>query len=111
MLENSILCTTLKKKIIDFEIKIQKKKMKKVICQVIEKVPNDWSTWRKVIDREKYLTFDKKTFPNNLEFCENLENSDKVQILERIGSASADAEVYKITFENMDFAFEINAES
>ena len=81
--------------------------MKKVICQVIEKVPNDWSTWRKVIDRDKYLTFDKKTFPNNLEFCENLQNSDKVQILKRIGSASADAEVYKIRFEDMEFALKL----
>ena len=81
--------------------------MKKVICQVIEKVPNDWSTWRKVIDRDKYFGFDGRKFPDNLEFCENLENSDKVQILERFGSASADAEVYKITFENMDFALKL----
>ena len=81
--------------------------MKKVICQVIEKVPNDWGTWRKVIDRDKYLTFDKEKFPNNLEFCENLENSDKIQILERIGSASADAEVYKIRFEEMEFALKL----
>ena len=78
--------------------------MKKVICQVIEKVPNDWSTWRKVIDRHKYLTFDSRKFPDNLEFCEN---SDKIQILERIGSASADAEVYKIRFEDMEFALKL----
>ena len=84
--------------------------MKKLICSSIERIPNDWSTWRKVIDREKYRSFDKERFPSNVEFCSNLENSDNIQILEileRIGSASADAEVYKIRFEDMEFALKL----
>ena len=84
--------------------------MKKLICSLIERIPNDWSTWRKVIDREKYRNFNKERFPSNVEFCSNLENSDNIQILEileRIGSASADAEVYKIRFEDMEFALKL----
>ena len=83
--------------------------MQKLVCSVIERVPNDWSTWRKVIDREKYKNFDGNKFPGKVEFCENvLENySDKIQIVERIGSASADAEVYKIKFEDMEFALKL----
>ena len=83
--------------------------MKKLICSSIERIPNDWSTWRKVIDREKYRNFNKERFPSNVEFCSNLENSDvnSIQILERIGSASADAEVYKIRFEDMEFALKL----
>ena len=83
--------------------------MKKLICSSIERIPSDWSTWRKVIDREKYRNFDKDRFPSNVEFCSNLENSNvnNIQILQRIGSASADAEVYKVRFKDMEFALKL----
>ena len=80
--------------------------MKKLICSSIERIPSDWSTWRKVIDREKYRSFNKERFPSNVEFCSNLENSDVnniqiLEILERIGSASADAEVLDLKIWNL----------
>jgi hypothetical protein len=81
--------------------------MKNVTCSVIEKVPNDWSIWRKVIDREKYLNYDKSKFPDEIEFCIEVLENDKFKLLERIGSSSADAEVYKIRVDDMEFALKL----
>ena len=89
-------------------------KMKRITCSAIETVPNDWSTWRKVIDREKYKNFDREKFPDNIKICENLEEGvegveevEKIRLIERIGSGSADAEVYKIRFGDLDFSMKL----
>lgn len=87
--------------------------MKKVICRVIESVPKDWSVWGKVIDRDKYKNFDKSRFPDPIEFCDKIltknltENSQKIEILERIGSESAEGEVYRIKYGDMEFALKL----
>jgi len=84
--------------------------MKQIICSVIEKPPPDWGFWRRIVDREKYINFDKK-FPDNAYFCNSVLNDkpnfEKIEIIGRIGSPSADAEVYRIKFNDMDFAMKI----
>jgi hypothetical protein len=86
--------------------------MKNIVCSIIDHPPTDWGIWRRVIDREKYVNFDKSNFPDNAYFCnsvlENLDNKfEKIEIIGRIGSQSAEAEVYRIKFQDMDFAMKL----
>ena len=84
--------------------------MKKIICSVIQNPPSDWGVWRKVVDREKYLKFEGE-FPVNAYFCDSVLNAEpnfeKIEILGRIGSPSADAEVYRIKFMGIEFAMKL----
>jgi hypothetical protein len=103
--------------------------MKQITCSAIEKLPEDWNFWRKVIDREKYLNLDINSFPDTVRFCLTLDGAldlhlddyiepleskfrklstkdnteithnpckTNIEILQRIGSQSADGEVYNI---------------
>lgn len=85
--------------------------MKNLVCLGIDQAPPDWSLWRKVINRDQYFNFDPNTFPTSVHFCNNVLNNknltDNIEILGRIGSPSADAEVYKIKFNNLEFAMKI----
>jgi hypothetical protein len=104
--------------------------MKQITCSVIEKLPEDWNFWRKVIDREKYLNLDINSFPDTAQFCLTLDdyiepleskfrkltthdnteithNARKthIEILQRIGSQSADGEVYNIRLQDIELEF------
>jgi len=85
---------------------------KHIFCSLIDSPSSNWGFWRKVIDREKYINFDKRSFPDNAYFCNVLKgrdkiNFEKVEIFERIGSPSADAEVYRIKYKDVEFAMKI----
>lgn len=83
----------------------------------IDTPPVDWGLSRKVIDREKYVDFlqdSNNAFPDNAYFCNKLLNGsefdnqkDEIEILGRIGSPSADGEVYRIRYKNVEFALKI----
>mgnify|MGYP003651631552 FL=1 len=101
--------------------------MKNIICSVIDSPPRKWSYWRDVRSRETYLNFDKSLFPDNAYFCDevmknknthkdkeqskknykNNKDFEKIEIIDRIGSPSADAEVYRIKFNNVEFALKL----
>lgn len=87
--------------------------MKNIVCSVIDRPPPDWGFWRKTVDREKYINFDKNIFPDNAHFCDLLNSKDdfkeqsEIQIIGRIGSPSAAAEVYRIRFQDTDFAIKL----
>ena len=60
------------------------------------KLPNIWNKWNpEICDRDIYLNFDRSKNPFGS------------TIISRIGSASADAEVYHIRFDGVDFALKI----
>lgn len=83
---------------------------KQIFCAIIKNPPPDWGFWRKVTDRQKYLNFDKNTFPDNAYFCgvlDDISNFEEIEILGRIGSPSRDAEVYRIKFQGLDFAMKM----
>ena len=83
----------------------------------IDTPPANWGLSRKVIDREKYINFlnsAQNAFPDNAYFCNYLltdhdsaEEHKPIQILGRIGSPSADGEVYRIKFRDMEFALKL----
>ncbi len=78
----------------------------KITCSAIETPPTDWGLWRRVIDRNGYINF-KYNFPNNAYFCNSVLDFEKIKILGRIGSESADGEVYRIIFKETNFALKI----
>lgn len=83
--------------------------MQNVVCTGIEKSPPNWNFWRKVIDRNKYFHFNDE-FPNTVYFCNSLTSpriNINIEILGRIGSDSADGEVYNIRYRNIEFAMKI----
>lgn len=82
--------------------------MKLINCSVIESPSTDWSFWRKVIDRNKYKELDINTIPDSIDFCNSLSSSNdsektvkKIKIIRRIGSPSADGEVYHVQINNI----------
>lgn len=104
--------------------------MKQITCSSIENLPQDWSFWRKVINREKYLNLDINSFPDTAQFCLSLDNyiepleskfrklstsnnqkvpnnlvKTNIEILQRIGSQSADGEVYNIRVQELGLEF------
>jgi len=85
--------------------------MKNITCSIIDSPPKRWGFWRDVRKRKTYLNFNKSSFPDNAYFCDNvldnIKNFEKIQIIERIGSPSADAEVYRIKFNNVEFAMKL----
>lgn len=83
--------------------------MKKLSCQRIEQSPPDWFSYSENKDRSKYFEFNSDEFPSTVYFCSFLNNqvNGDIEILGRIGSPSADAEVYKIRFNNLEFAMKI----
>lgn len=84
----------------------------KLNCPTIDYIPNLWEYWHyNLPDRTKYLEFNKNDLPDTLYFCNFLSNNNilnnnisndstqnKIQILGRIGSPSADGEVYHIRY-------------
>jgi hypothetical protein len=78
---------------------------------IIEELPEEWTAWRKV-NRNDYMIFNKQ-FPDNVYFCSNVLDSkhkkdfELVEIIERIGSPSADGEVYRINYGELDFAMKL----
>ena len=83
--------------------------MKHINCKVIEKPSTEWSFWRIVIDRDKYKNFDINSLPDTVDFCNSIEpnTNTNIKIIKRIGSVSADGEVYHVQFNGMDFAMKL----
>ena len=82
--------------------------MKQIKCKSIDKLPEDWEFWRKNIDREKYSNINQDIFPDVATFCESLDNkTNEIEIIRRIGSQSADGEVYCIKIQNIEFAMKL----
>ena len=85
--------------------------MKQIKCNSIDKLPEDWEFWRKNIDREKYSNINEDIFPDVVTFCESpffsSEKNYEIEIIRRIGSQSADGEVYCIKIQNIEFAMKL----
>src|SRR5437762_2244467 len=90
-------------------LNLKLKIMKNVKCTIIDTLPTDWNFWREN-RREEYDNFNEK-FPDNIYFCQNIltdkPNFTTIQILRRIGSISADGEVYEISFSGKRFAIKL----
>lgn len=85
--------------------------MKQIVCSAIDIAQSKWILWKNNIDREKYINFND-TFPDNAYFCNEILsnvslNNALIMIDNRIGSQSADGEVYSITFGKLQFALKL----
>jgi len=83
--------------------------MQEIVSSVIDKPPSEWEVWRET-KREQYFNFNK-SFPDNTYFCDSVlsskPNFENIQLVGRIGSSSADAEVFKVRYNSLDFALKI----
>ena len=79
--------------------------MKKVICSVIETPNNGWTVWRDV-----KRNLEKIEFPDVIEICNNINQIlgvENIEIIDRIGSPSADGEVYRIRYKGVEYALKL----